>query len=366
MDPSLILTILGTILTAISVLWLLVYGSKTIPELRRERKNKVSASEAKNPGELTEQSGSFFKSVVLYKGEHRLTSVSCSPSGDYVALAGFSSRPLIVSTDSASVEEAEAHNGIIRSVKFHPDDHAIASAGDDGAIKIAYPREKRVNFVGFHDGPVYSVTFHPDKRLLASGGKDGTIRLWDTQQASIYRFESEVVRQAPKPALSYDHKEGAVFDIDFNKTGTLLASGGLGGSVRLWNLSSGESEYLAGFQETVFCVCFDPTAEHLAASGAEGDIRVWSLSTRECQTFIGHADTARWLCFDPSGRLLVSASKDRTVRVWELATKRSWILDGHDDYVYSVSFHPSGKKVFSAGGDGTLRMWDLSSLERGE
>ena len=76
-----------------------------------------------------------------------------------------------------------------------------------------------------HSGPVYAVALSADGRLLASGGMDGTVRLWE-------------VTNGQQLAVLEGHTSG-VWGVVLNADGQLLASGSFDGSVRLWEANSG-------------------------------------------------------------------------------------------------------------------------------
>jgi WD40 repeat protein len=63
--------------------------------------------------------------------------------------------------------------------------------------------------------------------LLASGGMDGTVRLWDARRAACLAT-----------LQSHDAEAVAVYCIALSADGRLVASGGMDGTVRLWSSDS--------------------------------------------------------------------------------------------------------------------------------
>ena len=74
-----------------------------------------------------------------------------------------------------------------------------------------------------HKDWVYSVSFSPDGQTLASGSDDGTVRLWDVNTGNLLHTLTE-------------HR-GSVYSVSFSPDGQTLASGSFDRTVLLWKLA---------------------------------------------------------------------------------------------------------------------------------
>ena len=221
--------------------------------------------------------------------------------------------------------------------------------------------QQAIAFLEGHTERVEEVSFSPDGTLLASGSVDGTVRLWNVET------------HAPIATLEVG---SAVYAVSFFPDGTILAAGSGDGAVRLWNMRTGEQTgILEGHTEYVETVSFSPDGTMLASGAGYGDepIRLWVVETGQpIGTLEGHERGVFSLSFSPDGKTLASASSDNTVRLWDVASRRQIVALGrHNDLVAAVSFSPDGKSLVSGSFDGTVRVWDvasrvpLASLEHG-
>jgi WD40 repeat protein len=201
-----------------------------------------------------------------------------------------------------------------------------------------------------HTQAVGVVTFSPDGRTVASGDVGGSVKLWSVDTGKEIR------------TLPGDGRR-MVGCLAFSPDGSLLTSAGQS-PVRVWEIATGKLvRSLNGKNTAVTCLCWTPDGKQLAAAYLLDDkVLVWDIATARLEaTLEFHSDAVLSICFDPEGQVLATGGADKAIILCE---KRTWkvlrVLKPQGTSVVSLAFTAKGKTLASRQ-DNTVRFWDVAT-----
>ncbi len=225
--------------------------------------------------------------------------------------------------------------------------------------------------LGHQDMPFAGAQFLPDTqagtgvyRVISGSGdlfgpsEDNTVRLW----------EIDAAQGVCQQVVYFEGHTDRLWDVAVSPDGGWVASGSHDGTLRLWNLQSGEGKVLLDVSpQAVRSVAFSPDGELLAVGLAKGDsqrpdygVRLIERATgREVGRLVGHGEVVADVAFSPDGERLLSASSDNVLILWDVVAKAEIDrLLGHTDSVVALAFHPGSRLAASGSTDASLIVWD--------
>lgn len=305
----------------------------------------------------------------------------------------------------------------ISKVRFNPSGSRIVAGLWNGCIYVLDPGSLEVNLYcnpGHHTEKVSGLAWLNDNDVV-SGGQEGKLNVWKLQSEvlvphqSLSIHEDRITSVVTHPRLplviltsndqtwkltdltkqtTYGAFEGhsrAVFAAGCHPDGSVVATGGLDGVTRWWDLRSGRNIITAQSHAAgIYSLDFSPFDSQVATAGGDGTIKIWDMrhmgkSSKELATIPAHTklvSEVRWFGgefasplfvdendansaqFSAKGKFLVSSSYDGTVGIHNADL---WVkiasLVGHTDKVMLCDVHDSGTPIVLAGWDRLVKLW---------
>jgi WD40 repeat protein len=224
-------------------------------------------------------------------------------------------------------------------------------------------------------GPVRALAWSPDGRVVAVAAPRGRIVLVDPRTG--------------RRLQTLDAKR-AVESLGFEGDGTTLVAARLGGSVRAWDVTTGDAVAasrhlltatdvhgrsvlvptrgrLAKVAAHVTAARVGPAGSPLAAVVTDpgGRKRTWLFDKRGKLLRILPEHGIAGVSYAPDGRLLATASADGDTTLWNpLTGKRVHVLNDGGGSVVAVAFSPDGTLLATGGLDGGVRVWTVGNAQR--
>ncbi|MBN1209802.1 MAG: serine/threonine protein kinase [Myxococcaceae bacterium] len=248
----------------------------------------------------------------------RIRALALSGNGARVAAGDSSGELWLWETASGQGRVLSKDDGSLSALAFSPDGRLLASGGSQGALRLWDLTSGTSREVHRHQLEVSAVAFSPEGRILASGSIDHTAWLQPLEAGAGKLLELGA---------------SGVKELRFSPDGQELFTASMGDpTVRRWDARTGHFlSYLEGHQDSVLQVAFSPEGQRMATASMDGTIRVWDLKSGEGRTLRGHEDAVLRVAFTRDGRHVLSAGYDGTVRLWrddlplEPEALRAWL-----------------------------------------
>jgi WD40 repeat protein/class 3 adenylate cyclase len=299
-----------------------------------------------------------------------------------VAVAQANGRVAVVDLATGRIVfETPTAGGRVLDVVWSPDGQEVATAAEEGRVATwsAADGTLRRSFSGIArklppstaadpglagaTNDVFAIAYSPDGRVLAASATDGRILRWDARSG----------RRIGKPLAAAGAGAGNVaLDLAFAPDGSKLAAafamlGGGGGVAVVWELPDGKELYRVNIDDGFgrgSAVAFSPDGTLLATGGGTGEIKLWDAESgrRDGRTLTGTPGWVLSLDFDRTGDLLVSSGTDGATRLWDVERRAPFgaALPGLDNIWANSHITPSGERLAAVYSNGRGFVWQIA------
>jgi len=232
------------------------------------------------------------------------------------------------------------------SVAWSPDGKRLACS-DLGYVRICDPQTfETVAILVGHTGRVTSIDWNRTGNRIASAGDDGTVRIWSAEGAPLKVFKSQ---------------GGALHAVAWTKNGNRLAAAGEDGRVRIWRADGSAGPVIDASETAIDCLTWSPDGKWLVTGDNNYLVKMWRADGSPGPSCQGHLSRVTDLAWSPDGKQFASSTwgyKPPSTETY-YADLRVWKADGSpvgalvgDMANYGISWSPDSRHlaVISEGG----------------
>jgi WD40 repeat protein len=301
----------------------------------------------------------------VFKAAAKITSVAISPDRKF-ALCGDEKGNLLrcdlpekVGKDAQAGVEKQRFKGLgfIDGVSIAPDGRRVLVAGGTELRLFDLKAGPEPKVLRGHQNRILHLSVSRDWKRALTGGMDGTVRLWDLDKGKeLKSFDCEAL--VGGVAISPDGRYGLARAGGYAiKDGKAVVEGRVmvqaEGTVRLWDLGGGKEIKRWTFPKgnTIATVSFTPDGRH-ALYGFAGKLHRWDLrKKKELETVPGMPPWEFGMTWAPDRRHALVFGIDKQVRLWDAQTGK-FVRDfvGHEAQVRGAAISADGTRVVTGGG----------------
>lgn len=294
-----------------------------------------------------------------------LRAVAISPTGKEIATAGDDG--LIRIWDASTfklVEVLKGHTAEVYSIDYWRDGTLLASAGWDGKVKVWDLKSGTESFSFDAGDKQFAVAFSPEVPLkfLASAGEDGHVRIWNWQKKELAK--SRLDHQ------SHEADKAAVRSLSYAPDGSgEFVSAGFDGKIRFYRLN-GAIDAKDAYGRKVLRVAYSPDGNRVVSAGSDNNpssAKIWDAKNETFRSLVGHKDYVVSAAWSADGKRIVTGGggRDKSVNLWDAETGRLLAsFPGHQEDVEAVAFYPGGTRLISVSEDKTIKIWDIAEKKQ--
>lgn len=302
-----------------------------------------------------------------------------SPDGALLAVAGADDRlRLIDAATDRLLRFWECHQGEVNGVAFHPRQPWVATAGDDGTVKVWDINDGTLirTFDVLGGEKCYVACFSPDGGRLVVCGQVPFAELWDVETGSR------------RHTFAGGHRR-SIEALDISADGTLLSTvssdtihtvWSLETLAVLWAVSGGvgpverhvmaselrvDVQHRPSMQNRLMSTQFSSDSDWIVTGGLDGGLHVWGARTGKFRGSVRRPDGVQRVAVSASGKIAAS-ERGGVVTLWNLVRggngrevnlEQTAIWKVRSDRVYGLDWSRDESSIVTGTEQGRIERW---------
>lgn len=299
----------------------------------------------------------FEKIYSLLGHQEKITAYCVSPDGNFIASASEDKSLRIWCVSDGTCCKIFDIDHVANIILFHPDRKSVITASnEDYSIKIWNIESGICTILAIPQGDVNSLVYNPKGTvLLSTSGWE--IKGYDIAEKHIKRIKLK--SQSIRFSTVYQNKNAyAISSMDNQYFAEAI---GTSNEIRIWSIELEQCiKTFQGHSDRITCLLFHPNEECIISASEDGTIRIWNIDSGECLLLIDNYYSISCIDLSPDAQLIVSSSADSAIKLWDIRNGQCIKTFKEQNRWYnSLFFSPDGKFLMAARED--IFIWDINS-----
>lgn len=194
-----------------------------------------------------------------------------------------------------------------------------------------------------HAGGILAISVHPNGSLLATSGQDGRVRIWDTAREEIELKQELLLGR------------GWVEQLAWSPAGQIAAS--LSRRVFVYEADGREVWASEGHPSTISALAWSGAEE--LATACYGRVGFYDGASGRLNQELAWKGSLVSMVLSPDGDIVACGSQDNSVHFWRRSTGQDSIMSGYPAKPSALSFDDSGRLLATSGGE-AVTVWSFA------
>ena len=204
--------------------------------------------------------------------------------------------------------------------------------------------------ISTNDTGIWRLAYLPDGQRVATSSDGGTVKVWNLESGE-------------QEGTSMEHKNN-ITGLAVTRDGSKIISSYHGGVIKVWNVESHQVIEEWTHPGSYPKIAISPD-DRLIAVGTIWRVGIYTMEGRQVNESIEVGEVVLSMCFSPDGKKLACGTQDDIlVYAVQSGTLILRPLEVHQECVYDVLWSPDGSRLFSGSDDGKIRYWNSDTGEQ--